>query len=62
MKVLLTAWLIYNGAVVPESITTRTFNSMAECLQKGNQLTYYFDGTTTYHTAQYVCTEKGVDL
>lgn len=57
MKVLLTAWLIYNGSVVPESITQRTFNTMAECLQKGQTVSRYFDGKKTYHTAKYVCTE-----
>lgn len=62
MKVLLTAWLIYNGSVVPESITQRTFNTMNECLQKGSEVSRYFDGRKTLHTAAYICTEKGVDL
>lgn len=62
MKVLLTAWLVYNGVVVPESITQTQRRSMAECIQKGEEVSRYFDGKKTLHTAYYICTEEGVEL
>jgi len=62
MKVLLTAWLVYNGSVVSDSIVQRQFNSMTECVGFGEYVAKEFDGVHTYHKAYYVCTEKGMEI
>lgn len=61
MKILLTAWLLYGGAVVPESISQRHYSTIVECQAKGAELKAYFDGRKTLHTAEFICTEEGIN-
>ena len=62
MKALLTAWLMYNGVIVPESIVQKEFPSMAACYAKGKEITDLFNGKATLHTGHYICTEQGMNI
>ena len=62
MKALLTAWLMYNGVLVPESIVQKEFPSMAACQSKGKEIVKLFNGRNTIHTGHYICTEQGLDV
>lgn len=62
MKTVILVWLMYNGAVIPESLTTATYASMAACEAKGQEIVKTFDGIKTLATAGYICSEAKVEV
>lgn len=61
MKTIMLAWLIFDGQVVPESLTLASFATMELCETTGQELLEVLDGVKSVTKAGYVCAIEGVN-
>lgn len=62
MKVILIAWLLDQGQPIPESYVSAQFNTMQECVDKGELIKHTFNGKKTLTVGDYICTIQGESI